>query len=158
MMRFKFKPVLLAVSSILLFVIPAWAQITTDSSQFLGKRPYLPTHNTPDMSSSFYKVFLITAILLLIFVTVMYVYKKLSGHPVIHNRTKIFILARQSLGPKQSVMVVAIDQKKYALGVTDHSVQLISELGSLSENEVGSAETKAPPLPFGALLDKIRKK
>ncbi len=119
---------------------------------------YAQAAQAPDLSGSFYKVFLITAILLLLFVAIMYIYKKLSGRPVIQNKSRIFILSRQSLGPKQSVMVVAIENKKYALGVTDHSVQLVAELGALSDEEVNEFSPKLPKPNFGALLDKMRNK
>ncbi len=130
-----------------------------DSSRTMASDSlYTHTSQIPDVSGSFYKVFLITAILLLIFIVIMYIYKKLSGKPVINSKSKIMILSRQNLGPKQSVMVVSIEDKKYALGVTDHSVQLIAELGPVSEGDVSEIPLKISPPNFGALFNKMRSK
>ncbi len=133
--------------------------IPSDSSRSAqSDSMFTHTSQIPDVSGSFYKVFLITGILLLIFVAIMFVYKKLSGRPVISTKSRIFIISRQNLGPKQSVMVVSIENKKYALGVTDHSVQLITELGPVAENEVNDTPLKISSQNFGALLNKIRAK
>ncbi len=133
--------------------------ISGDSSRSVqSDTMFTQTSQIPDVSGSFYKVFLITGILLLIFVSIMFIYKKLSGQPVINNKSRIYIISRQSLGPKQSVMVVSIENKKYALGVTDHSVQLITELGPLAENEINDVPLKISSPNFGALLNKIRTK
>lgn len=110
------------------------------------------------MGSYYYKVFLATGIVILLLISVMYVFKKLGGQALSQNRTKIQVLSRQNIGPKQSVVIVAIENKKYALGVTDQTINLLSELGEVQEDELPSNEIKQVSQNFSAILEKLKKK
>jgi len=110
------------------------------------------------MGGYYYKVFIATSIVILLLISVMYVFKKLGGQTLSQNRTKIQVISRQNIGPKQSVVIVAIENRKYALGVTDHTINLLSELGEIQEDELPSNEIKQVSQNFSAILDKLKKK
>ena len=110
------------------------------------------------MGGYYYKVFLATSIVILLLISVMYVFKKLGGQTFSQNRTKIQVLSRQNIGPKQSVVIVAVENKKYALGVTDHTINLLSELGEVQEDELPSNEIKQVSQNFSAILKKFKMK
>lgn len=111
-----------------------------------------------DVGSYFLRVFLVTAFILLFLFAFLYFYKRYVGPTTYSNKSKIQILAKQQLGNKQSVVIVIIENKKYALGVTDHSVQLISELGDATADEISSSEMKPIAQSFATIFSKVQKK
>ena len=108
-----------------------------------------------EITGYFYKVLWITFILLVFLVAGLYTYKKF----VLNNRNftnnRIRVLGRQNISPKQTLLIVNIEGKKYALGSTDHSINLIAELGEATGDEL---LTNINPIGFGHLLKKISTK
>ncbi len=138
---------------------PAYAQNVGDSIVFAQEDSVLIAQNHPEkIGGYFYRIFFVTAVILILLLSVLYFYKKLGGKGLTPNRTKIHILARQNIGPKQTIVMVAIEGKKYALGTTDHSVNLIAELGEVSEDELPVNDIKQVSQNFTSVLSKLVKK
>jgi len=108
------------------------------------------------LGSYFYTVIFVLFILLMILVTGLHLYKKYILKQPSNSTLPIKILSRQNISPKQSVLIVNIEGTKYALGATDHSINLIKELGAASEEEL--KVRSAIPVNFGNLLNKITNK
>ena len=117
----------------------------------------LPMGGQRDMSGHFYQVFLVTGILLLLLLGGFYIFKRLSSKSRFLNRANIRVLARHNIGPKQSVVIVTIEQKKYALGVTDHAVNLLAELGELKEEDKEKQPQTQGAVSFAGLLSRLKK-
>ena len=109
------------------------------------------------MSGHFYQVFLVTAILLLLLVGGLYLYKRIASKSSLINAAHIRVMAKQNIGPKQSIVIISIQDKKYALGVTDHAVNLIADLGQVSENDLAQKNVTLPAINFGSLLSRLKK-
>ena len=151
---------------ILLFVLifaftetrPMVAQSVGDSIVFAHEDTLFAQQQPEKIGSYFYRVFFVTAIIILLLFSVLFFYKKLGGKALETNRSKIHILARQNLTPKQLLMIVAIEGKKYVLGVSEHSVNLITELGEVSEDELPINDLKQVSQNFTSVLNKLLKK
>jgi len=109
-----------------------------------------------DVSGYLYKVILVTFFLILFLVAGLYLYKKFILKNEAPLNSTIRIIARQNLSAKQSILVVTIENKKYALGVTEQQVNLITELGEVTDadNKMNTSQ----PLGFGQILKKLTTK
>ncbi len=105
----------------------------------------------------FYNVFLMTAVLLLILVSGAYIYKKLGGKSKFIGKSNVRILSRFHLGPKQSIVIAIIENKKYALGVTEQSVNVIADLGETVESETAEEDAKTQSGNFSSILNLLKK-
>ena len=82
-----------------------------------------------------FKTFLLTGfIVLLAILFIKYVIPKISL-PRNSQKSSIQILDRQTLDGRKSIYIVSIDQKKLALGVTDHQISTLCELESKKNEE-----------------------
>ena len=108
-------------------------------------------------SDQFYNVFLMTAILLLILVSGAYIYKRLGGKSKFIGKSNVRIISRHHLGPKQSIIIAIIENKKYALGVTEQSVNVIADLGEAADSEAAEEEAKTQTRNFGNILGLLKK-
>lgn len=111
----------------------------------------------PVGGSGYYKVLLVSALLLLILALLLFMMKKRPGLTAMSGKANMRILARMTLGPKQTVMVVSIEDTKYILGVTDQSVTRIDKLGPVSPEELSSYPGNELS-PFAQVLQKVVKR
>ena len=100
-----------------------------------------------------YQVIFVTFFLILFLVAGLYLYKKFILKNDAPFNSIIKILARQSLSAKQSILIVSIEGEKYALGVTEHQVNLIADLGKVNENDLKINSVQ--PVGFGQILKKL---
>jgi flagellar biosynthetic protein FliO len=152
-----------------LSVVPVAAQTTMDvtrksmpDSSFLSNakktsysdslRSSLPATQI-DAGSYMYKVVFVIFVMLVFLIGSLYLYNKFVLKTDITVNTAIKVVARQSLSPKQSIVIVNIQNKKFALGVTEHQVNLISELGEADENEPVDIQNLKPG--FAQILKKV---
>ena len=112
--------------------------------------------NQADVSGYLYKVVWVTFFLLIFLVAGLFLYKKLIFKNAAPYSSTIRIIGRQNLSAKQSILIVKIEDKKYALGVTEQQVNLIAELGEVTDNDMNSGETR--PINFGQFLKNITTK
>lgn len=116
----------------------------------------LPEKKT-QFSDYILKAIWVSFVLLILLFAGLYLYKKyvLNNSHVIHSRIKV--IARQNLSPKQSIIIANIDGEKFALGVTEHSINLIADLG-----EAGEADEVKETMPlqtgFAQVLSRLTKK
>jgi len=103
------------------------------------------------------RVIWITFVLLIFLLAGMLAYKKFVLKGSVTRSTKIAILARQSIGPKQSILIVRIEDKKYAIGSTDHALNMLADLGAFLPEEDTDTTSKAVT-GFGDVLKKIIKR
>lgn len=112
----------------------------------------LPEHKS-SLGDSFYKVIWVTFVLILILVFGLYMYKRyvFTGSGLINKRIKI--LSRQNISPKQALLIVNIDGRKFALGSTDHNVNLIADLGVAEDT--GEMDDRTSNSAFSQILKKL---
>ncbi len=108
--------------------------------------------------TGFYIRTLFATIAIVIFILLMARwYKKVSGQNLKPAGQSIRIIARRNIAPKQFILIVGIEDKKIALGVTDHSITPLADLGELSEEERQSDDLASIP-NFSQVLKKIKKR
>jgi len=141
-----------------IYVVPALCgnSVSLDSTS-ADSAALLQTGQSLEMGGYFYKVFLVTAILLLALVGGFYLFKKFGGEKRLFNNSPIRVLARQNIGPKQAIVLVVIEDKKYALGVTDQAVNILADLGEADKDETADLPSEPLTRNFGALLARLRK-
>jgi len=109
----------------------------------------------PNLSSYLLKVILVTIIVIVLIIIGAKWYGKLAqftGPP-----QKIKILSKNHIGSKQLLLLVRIEGRKLLLGVTDHSINLISDLGESDESEDDQFETVQEHASFSSFLKQFRK-
>jgi len=115
----------------------------------------------PEKKSQFgeyiFKAVWVSFVLLIFLFAGLYLYKKyvLKNSGLLNSRIKI--IARQNISPKQSIIIANIDGEKFALGVSEQSVNLIADLG-----EAGAEDERIENTPlqsgFASVLNRLNKK
>jgi flagellar biogenesis protein FliO len=77
------------------------------------------------------KVIWITIVLALFIIAGLYLYKKYVLGNVAGISSSIKVITKQSISPKHSIVIVNIEDRKFALGLSDHSINVISDLGKV---------------------------
>lgn len=109
------------------------------------------------LSGYYYRALFATVVIIGLIILGAKWYRRFSGQKYVPARQSIKILARRNVGAKQSIMIVAVEGRKLALGVTDQSITTLAELGPLSEEEATKEEVPAAP-SFSQLLKKMKNK
>lgn len=108
------------------------------------------------MGSYYVKAFFATvAIILFIFFGARW-YRKMTGQQQWSGRQSIRILNRKNVGSKQFILIVVLEDKKYAIGVTDQNISLLAELGPLSEEERQLQEKMPQAANFAQIFNKLK--
>jgi len=132
----------------------AIAEQDNDSSVFYRSRETIPQKEQSSFFGYLLRVIFVTALMIIFIIIGFKYYRKYVLHNDGTTNNRIKILARQAIGQKQYVVIIAMGNKKYALGVTDQSINLITDLGDLDEDEQ-KMETIQAPAAFSSLLKKI---
>jgi len=126
-----------------------------DSLAVLPGVPALGT--TPDLSSSAWKVFWVSLVLIAVFI---WFFSKLRKMPGQFRQTgsvgKIRVLSRHYLSNKQFLLIVVADKQKLLLGVTEQQITVLAELGLADPEEEAAAVDEGNILKFGQILQKLR--
>ncbi len=100
------------------------------------------------------RVIWISIVFLLLLIAALGMYRKVAAKNRSVNPSAIRLLSRFQLSTRQAIIIVAIEDKKYALGATENAINLLAELGAVTE-----ADLNQPAIPglgqFGELLKKI---
>ncbi len=113
-------------------------------------------NNAPSYNGYVWRVTWVTVILLLLVYLGARWYKKFSEKTAPGTVGRIKVISRQYIGPKQSLLIVHVDGKKLVIGMTEHSINLIKDLGEAEEEGEGEP---APPLnasTFSSILKRLR--
>jgi flagellar biogenesis protein FliO len=77
---------------------------------------------------------------------------KISG-----NTSFIKILSRQHVGPKQFLMMVAVEKKKILIGVTENSINHVMDMGEYNESDDAKYNTINDSSSFSSVLNYFKK-
>lgn len=111
----------------------------------------------PEFNNYIYRVVWVSGLLILFLVIGLNWYKKFVGKSGSSNKSKIRIIARHNVGPKQFIMVVNIEGRKLALGATEHSINLITDLGVIDEDEEEIDNENIDNRMFSTILNRLKK-
>lgn len=122
---------------------------------FFAGQAWANTATTPSTTSggaTWYSLVTLTLLVVLVAV-VLRVYKRMVGSGP--SDPHLQILARQSLGAREQVVVVRIQDRFFALGYTPSQINLIAELDEFTPS---NSVQVAMPGGFSELLGKARMK
>lgn len=109
----------------------------------------------PDLGGYLFKVIIITGIILVLIVIIARWYGKFSQIKTGPSRIKI--LAKHSLGPKQLILLIKIEGRKLLLGATEKSINLLSDMGIAEDSDEDNYEPISEPASFATILKHFRK-
>jgi flagellar biogenesis protein FliO len=124
-----------------------------DSSVFYRDRMPLTDNEGSSIFGYLVRVIFVTAVLIVCIVFGAKFYRKWVFKQMGPVKNRIRVLGRQAVGPKQFIVLVSIEGKKYALGVTDQSVNILTDLGPMEEND----EMEEMPVTTGSFSDLLKK-
>jgi flagellar biogenesis protein FliO len=127
---------------------------SSDSSMVFRERESLIKKEQSSFFGYLVRVIFVTAIVIVLIIFGLKSYKKYILHNVTLSQNRIRILGRQAVGHKQYVVIIVLGNRKYALGVTDHSVNLITDMGEIDEKEEQEESVQAP-IAFSSFFKKI---
>lgn len=106
----------------------------------------------PEMDGYLSNVVWVSIFFLFTLALVLWLFKKfiLKYKPAYLSNVRV--ISKQNISTKQAIVIVSIEGKKYALGATDHALNLIAELGEVTEEDNNMAERSNQ---FGQLLQQI---
>ncbi len=109
----------------------------------------------PDLGGYLLKVVLVTLfIIVLIIVGARWYGKFTNFNP---GSSQIRILAKHNVGPKQLLLMIRIERKKLLIGVTENSINLLSDLGESDDSEDDQYEPIQESVNFSTILKHFRK-
>lgn len=126
-----------------------------DSTQ--ADSSYIKSSQRGELNDYFFRVIWVTILILGIIILGLYVYKKTIGTQSNTLKNQIRVFSRFNLGPKQSLMIVHVEDHKLVLGVTEHSINLIKDMGPYEA--VDEEFENQPHLSnnFATILQRLRK-
>lgn len=128
---------------------------TADPGKF-SKDENLP--GTSQYTQKFYQTMITVSVLFILFFIVVYLLKK-KNKISFKGGENIKIIDRKYLGQKQYLTTVIVEHEKLLLGVTEHSINLIKNLGNIenpTQEEPKSSETE-DETSFPKVLGKLNR-
>lgn len=84
-------------------------------------------------TSSLWRLFLALGLLIAFIPLVIWGLKRLQGLQHKFSKSDIAVVATQSVGPKERILLVEVDGRRLLLGATAHSITCLKELGSTGD-------------------------
>jgi flagellar biosynthetic protein FliO len=125
-----------------------------DSTVYYKERAPMDEGQKTSFFSYLVRVIFVTVFLILFIIFGFQWYIKYVLQKSGFSQDHIKIVGRRAIGPKQFIVLVSMEGKKYALGVTDHSINLLTDLGEVEEAEDFQQEAGHPG-SFSNLLRKL---
>jgi len=122
----------------------------TDSS-------YVKTSQRGELNDYFFRVIWVTILILGLIILGFYIYKKTVGSQATTSKNQIRVFSRFNLGPKQSLMIVHVENQKLVIGVTEHSINLIKDMGPYEAEDEEFENQPHLSNNFAAILQRLRK-
>lgn len=110
---------------------------------------------SPSMTGYLLKVILVTIFIIGILIVGAKWYGKLNKFA--GNPSFIKILSKQSIGPKQYLLLIAIEKKKLLLGITENTINHIADMGEYNESDDVQYNTISDTTSFSSVLNYFRK-
>lgn len=155
---------LYGIGIVILILMAILFLVWDNGSDFRKGEPYQTTVSdslqeqvpqSPGMSGYLIKVILVTLLIIGILLAGAKWYgklNKLAGSP-----SFIKILSKQSIGPKQYLLLIAIEQKKLLLGITENTINHIADLGEYKESDDVQYNSINNTTSFSSVLNYFRK-
>ena len=148
----------------LFLILCLWITPFYGQTQGTGNVPFkhilsdsVKSPSTPEISyteTGYSRVIWISVFFLMLLVAALWAVKRSAGARQWAANARVRVLARYNISPKQSILIVALEGKKIAIGATDSQINTLAELGTVSEDDL-KENTTVKMSAFGDLLKKI---
>ncbi len=108
----------------------------------------------PTFKTYFIRTVLFTAVIILILLTGSRIFRQ-RAHRDISGQVALKIISRKYIGPRQSLLIVQVVQKQILLGVTDSSIQFLTELSNDDTDFPENSETDSKS--FRQIIQEMKK-
>lgn len=119
---------------------------------------YQSSAHESTFSDALLNVTLVTiAILAIILIGARY-YRRYQQQGSMQGSPRMKVLARHSVGTHQHILYMRVDNRKLLIGVTEHAVNLLSDLGEIDDQE--ESDRDIPPTDrknFRRIVDRLKK-
>jgi len=156
---------LIAITGVILTISSPAEKPNSDENE----KPSTQTVRSEQLNSTNYNVYflrviLITAAIVLVILLGSKWYRRKMGTGN-SNKIEMNILSRRYIGPKHSLIIVGVAGRRFLLGITDNTINLISEFENCDEtedtvvtiNEVNAKQDNVDPVDsFDNVLKNIK--
>ena len=108
-----------------------------------------------DMTGYLFKVIFVTIFIIVVLIIGTKWYSKFNK--MIGSPSFIKILSKQHIGNKQFLMLIAVENKKILVGVTESSINHITDMGEYSEADDAKYNKVTESTSFNAVLNYFKK-
>ena len=117
-----------------------------------------PLPETPSLLSAIVKVFGSLLVVVGLMLVLLYFIKRSGlGSGQGRSGSAIAVLETRMVAPKKYIAIVEIADKCLAIGITDHNINLLADLGSEAKSSLASQTPTKPGASFARLLSKSMK-
>ncbi len=155
-MRNRFIGLLCLILTLAVFSsLPAQVSDSIDYSKYTARSDSAAAQRmlTP-VEYSYGRAIWVSILFLIVLIIALGLYKKMASKNRQINPSAIRVLSRYHLSSRQAILIVAIEDKKYALGSTENAINTLAELGPLTEEELKQAAVPGIS-QFGELIKKM---
>lgn len=137
-----------------LLAVPLFADADSTLTGMLNSSGIEATR--PDLGAALFKMIIFLAMLLGIIFLVSYWAKRFTGQKQLGGHLPIHVVSSKLIGQKKALYVVEITQRWFVLGVSDSSINLITELDKKDIEPYAHKEPAAEgPLSFQQFLTRL---
>ena len=116
-----------------------------------------PGNQRSDLDGFFLRVVWVTFLILGMIVGAYYIYKRRFGKQMASSKSRIKVIARHNLGTRQALLMIVAEHQKLLIGMTEHSINLIRDMGPASADDMKEEITSNFPDNFATVLQRLRK-
>ncbi len=132
---------------------PQRGEALSDSTQTVAQ------FNRQEYSGYLWRLVGVSLLLLAVLGASLWWVRKMRAQNQLQSQYRMKVLARMPLGPRQSLLVVGVGERKLLLGMTDQTVNLLSDLGPWEESEDTPNEGLVPEAnTFLSVFNRLRGK
>jgi len=116
-----------------------------------------PGSQRSDLDGFFLRVLWVTFLILGMIVGAYYIYKRRFGKQIVAAKSRIKVITRHNLGARQALLMIVVENQKFLIGMTEHSINLIKDMGTASVDDMKEDLPSSFPDNFTTVLQRLRK-
>jgi flagellar biosynthetic protein FliO len=153
---------IILVAAAMLMLAVTWPEVALSGDPSLTTEPLADLSETKTLINAIFKVVSSLIVVVALMLGVVYLIKKSGINKGLKSGSMVKVLETKMVAPKKYIAIVEVAGKTLSIGVTDHNINLLTELDSatVKQFQAASGETHSPRVTnkFAALLAKATSK
>jgi flagellar biosynthetic protein FliO len=154
----RHKSTFFFITAAMLMLAVAWPEVALSGDPALTSGPPGDLSETKNLISAIFKVVSSLIVVVALMLGFVYLLKRFGINKGLQSSSMVKVLETKMVAPKKYIAIVEVAGKTLSIGVTDHNINLLTELDSATVKQFQSAseETHSPKITnkFAALLAK----